>query len=73
MLWLALVAVFFSIIGVYYYLRMIKIMYFDDAVDTAPLSKSRDMQIALSANGLLILLLGIYPSSLMSICIMVFN
>lgn len=73
MLWLALVAVFFSIIGVYYYLRMIKIMYFDDAVDTAPLSKSRDMQLALSANGLLILLLGIYPSSLMSICIMVFN
>ena len=73
MLWLALVAVFFSIIGVYYYLRMIKIMYFDEAVDTAPLSKSRDMQLALSANGLLILLLGIYPSSLMSICIMVFN
>ena len=73
MLWLALVAVFFSIIGVYYYLRMIKIMYFDEAVDTAPLSKSRDMQLALSANGLLILLLGIYPSSLMTICIMVFN
>ncbi|MCW8957398.1 MAG: NADH-quinone oxidoreductase subunit NuoN [Gammaproteobacteria bacterium] len=73
MLWLALVAVFFSIIGVYYYLRMIKIMYFDEAVDTTPLSKSRDMQLALSANGLLILLLGIYPSSLMSICIMVFN
>ncbi len=73
MLWLALVAVFFSIIGVYYYLRMIKIMYFDEAVDTAPLDKSRDMQLALSANGLLILLLGIYPSSLMTICIMVFN
>lgn len=73
MLWLALVAVFFSIIGVYYYLRMIKIMYFDDAVDTAPINKSRDMQLALSINGLLILLLGIYPSSLMSICIMVFN
>ncbi|MFW2371746.1 MAG: NADH-quinone oxidoreductase subunit NuoN [Gammaproteobacteria bacterium] len=73
MVWLALVAVFFSIIGVYYYLRMIKIMYFDDAVDTAPINKSHDMQLALSINGMLILLLGIYPSSLMSICIMVFN
>jgi len=72
MLWLALVAVFFSIIGVYYYLRLIKLMYFDDAVDNTPIVKSRDMQIALSANGLAILLLGVYPAALMSICVAVF-
>ena len=72
MLWLALVAVFFSIIGVYYYLRIIKLMYFDDAVDNTPIVKGRDLQIALSANGLAILVLGVYPAALMSICVAVF-
>ncbi len=72
MLWLALVAVFFSVVGVFYYLRVIKLMYFDDAEDQSPIVKSRDMQVALSANGLAILLLGIYPTALMSICVAVF-
>jgi NADH-quinone oxidoreductase subunit N len=72
MLWLALVGVFFSIIGVYYYLRVIKLMYFDDAVETAPLENNLQMQVVLSANGLIILLLGVYPSALMSICYAVF-
>jgi len=72
MLWLALVAVFFSIVGVYYYLRVIKLMYFDEAEDKADISCGKDMQIALSANGLSVLLLGIYPAALMSICIAAF-
>lgn len=72
MLWLALVAVFFSIIGIFYYLRIIKVMYFDDAVDKSEISCTRDMQLALSANGLSILLLGLYPAALMSICIAAF-
>ena len=72
MLWLALVAVFFSIIGVYYYLRVIKLMYFDDAEDKAEICCSKDMQIALSANGLSVLFLGIYPAALMSLCIAAF-
>jgi NADH-quinone oxidoreductase subunit N len=72
MLWLALVAVFFSIVGVYYYLRVIKLMYFDEAEDKADISCSKDMQIALSANGLSVLLLGIYPAALMSVCIAAF-
>ena len=73
MLWLALVAVFFSIIGVYYYLRLIKLMYFDKAEDHSPIVKTRDMQIALSANGLIILVLGLYPAALMSLCVSVFS
>jgi NADH-quinone oxidoreductase subunit N len=73
MVWLAVVAVFFSIIGLFYYLRIIKLMYFDDAVDEQPLSCGRDMQITLSTNGLLILGLGIYPAGLMSLCFSVFN
>ena len=72
MLWLALVAVFFSIIGIYYYLRVIKLMYFDEPEDTAEISCSRDMQMALSANGLSILFLGVYPAALMSLCIAAF-
>jgi NADH-quinone oxidoreductase subunit N len=72
MLWLALVAVFFSIIGVYYYLRVIKMMYFDDPVDTTEIKSTTEMQMALSLNGLTILLLGVYPSALMSLCFSVF-
>jgi len=72
MLWLALVAVFFSIIGVYYYLRVVKIMYFDEPEDTSEIKNSTEMQIALSFNGLIILLLGVYPSALMSLCFSVF-
>jgi len=72
MVWLALVAVFFSIIGVFYYLRVIKVMYFDELVDDQPLSCGRDMQITLSTNALLVLALGLYPASLMSLCLSVF-
>ena len=72
MLWLALVAVFFSIIGIFYYLRVIKLMYFDDPVEAAPIERGRDMQFVLSLNGLAVLLLGIYPASLMSLCVAVF-
>ncbi len=72
MLWLALVAVFFSIIGVYYYLRVIKLMYFDEPEDTTEIKNTTEMQMALSLNGLIILLLGVYPSALMSLCFSVF-
>jgi len=73
LVWMAIIAVFFSIIGIFYYLRIIKVMYFDDAVDTQPLECGRDMQIALSTNGLAILALGLYPAALMSLCVSVFG
>ena len=63
----------FSIIGLFYYLRVVKLMYFDDAIDTTTIRCGRDMQIALSTNGVAILALGIYPAGLMSICAAVFN
>jgi NADH-quinone oxidoreductase subunit N len=72
MLWLALVAVFFSIIGIYYYLRIIKLMYFDEAEDNNTIECRADMQIALSANGLSVLILGLFPAALMSICVAAF-
>jgi NADH-quinone oxidoreductase subunit N len=72
MVWLAVVAVAFSIIGLFYYLRIVKLMYFDNAIDAQPLECGRDMQLALSTNSLAILVLGIYPAGLMSLCVAVF-
>lgn len=71
--WMAVIAVFFSIIGIFYYLRIIKVMYFDEPTDTQPLECGRDMQIALSTNGLAVLALGFYPAALMSLCVAVFT
>ena len=68
MTWLAVVAVIFSLIGAFYYLRIVKLMYFDDPVDTAPIAPSLDMSVLLSINGLAVLALGILPQSLMALC-----
>jgi NADH-quinone oxidoreductase subunit N len=73
MTWLAVVGVVFSIIGLFYYLRVVKLMYFDDAVEQQPIVCGRDMQIALSTNSIAILALGIYPAGLMAICSAVFS
>lgn len=68
MVWLAVVAVLFSIVGLFYYLRVVKIMYFDSPEDEASLQPRKDLWIALTANGLLVLGLGIFPGALMSLC-----
>jgi len=61
------VAVIFSIIGAFYYLHIIKLMYFDKAEDTNPIETNTDMKVVLSANGLGILFLGLGPGSLAAI------
>ncbi|MCF6323927.1 MAG: NADH-quinone oxidoreductase subunit NuoN [Gammaproteobacteria bacterium] len=71
LVWLAVLAVVFSVIGAFYYLRVIKFMYFDKAVDTAPISSAYDMRAVMSANGVIILLLGIYPTGLIALCVSV--
>ncbi len=68
MVWLALVGVFFSIIGAYYYLRVVKLMYFDKPVDTEPLSGGLDTQVVLTLNGLAMLAVGMFPAGLLSVC-----
>jgi len=67
-LWLAVVAVLFSLIGCFYYLRVVKIMYFDPPTNTAPIHAPLDMKILMSANGLAVAVLGIFPQALMSLC-----
>ncbi len=69
MVWLAVVAVIFSVIGAFYYLRIVKLMYFDKPEDTAPIEPAFDMRIVLSANGLAVLALGIFPGALSILCI----
>lgn len=69
MVWLAVVAVIFSVIGAFYYLRIVKLMYFDKPEDTAPIEPAFDMRIVLSANGLAVLALGIFPGALSMLCI----
>jgi len=67
-IWLALFAVLFSLIGAYYYLRIVKLMYFDEAVDKHPIVINRSMGLTLSANGLAVLVVGIWPGALMALC-----
>ncbi|MBS4020450.1 MAG: NADH-quinone oxidoreductase subunit NuoN [Dechloromonas sp.] len=67
-LWLAVVAVLFSLIGAFYYLRVVKLMYFDAPVEETPISAGLDMRILISANGLAMAGLGLFPQLIMSLC-----
>lgn len=64
----AVIAVMFSLVGAFYYLRIVKLMYFDTPVDSAPISASIDMRILLSVNGLAVAGFGLFPDSVMTIC-----
>jgi NADH-quinone oxidoreductase subunit N len=65
---LAIVAVMFSLVGAFYYLRVVKVMYFDQPDTDAPITASTDMQILLSVNALAIAVLGLFPDSLIGMC-----
>ncbi|HKX53479.1 MAG TPA: NADH-quinone oxidoreductase subunit NuoN [Nitrosospira sp.] len=66
--WLAVLAVLLSLIGVFYYLRIVKLMYFDEPETDAIIAPKGDVKVLLSANGLAILALGIFPQSLIALC-----
>jgi NADH-quinone oxidoreductase subunit N len=68
---LAIVMVLASVIGAYYYLRVIWYMYFEDATDKAVLQSSMDTRLVLSLNGLAVLALGILPGWLWTLCLQV--
>jgi NADH-quinone oxidoreductase subunit N len=65
---LAVFAVAMSLIGAFYYLRVVKVMYFDEAVTATTVTADTDVRVVLSINGLLVLVLGIVPGALMSLC-----
>lgn len=66
--WLAGIAVFFSVIGAFYYIRVVKLMYFDEPVDAGRIEASGALRTVLSANGLAVLVLGIFPAALLELC-----
>src|SRR5271156_4784019 len=66
--WLAVVAVLFSVVGAYFYLRIVKLMYFDDPTETAPIGGSMLMRAVLSVNALLVFGLGVIPGQLLQLC-----
>ncbi|TXI73299.1 MAG: NADH:ubiquinone oxidoreductase subunit N, partial [Limnohabitans sp.] len=65
---LAIFAVLMSLIGAFYYLRVVKVMYFDEPVTATTVSAPLDVRAVLSVNGLLVLVLGIVPGALMALC-----
>ena len=66
--YLAVVAVVLSLVGAYYYLRVIKVMYFDEPVDTRPIESAGDVRLVMSMNGVAVLAFGILPGGLMTLC-----
>ncbi len=63
--WLAALAVVFSVIGAFYYLRVVKVMYFDEPTDSLPIQAGGTVRVVLTLNGLAVLVLGIFPSLLL--------
>jgi len=69
LVWLAVVAVLFSVIGAFYYLRVVKLMYFDDPTDTEPIDARADSRAILTMNGLALLVFGVLPQPLLGVCV----
>jgi len=67
LVWLAALALLFAIIGAYYYIRVVKVMYFEAPLDATPVRCSKDMQVMLSVNGCVLLILGIVPGFLFTL------
>ncbi len=67
-LWLAVFAVVISLVGAFYYLRVIKVMFFDEPTDTTPLTAPSDVRVVMSLNGAAVLVFGLLPGGLMALC-----
>ncbi len=68
-IYLALAAVVFSLVGAFYYLRLVKVMYFDEPTETAPITASGEVRALISLNGAAVLLFGLLPGGLMALCV----
>lgn len=70
---LAVFAVVMSVIGAFYYLKIVKVMYFDTPEDVSPISASFGQRAAVSINGISLLALGIFPTALLAVCLAVMS
>ncbi|MDA8259455.1 MAG: NADH-quinone oxidoreductase subunit NuoN [Betaproteobacteria bacterium] len=64
----AVIAVMFSLVGAFYYLRVVKLMYFDAPVDSAPITAGLDVRVLVSLNGLAVAAFGLFPDAVMLVC-----
>ena len=71
--WLAATAVFFAIVGAFFYLRIVRLMYFDISEEDISVTAPYDMKLVLSLNGITVLLLGLMPGTLLAICLKAFG
>ncbi len=71
-LWLAIIGVVMSVIGAFYYLRIIKLMYFDEPIDNTEIEAAADVTGGLAINSLAVIALGIFPGLIMAACIAAF-
>ena len=70
--WLAVVAVVFSVVGLFYYLRVVKLMYFDEPVEPA-LEVASPLRLVISVNALSVLVVGLFPGALLGWCLVAFT
>ncbi len=73
LLWLAVLAVVFSVVGAFYYLRVVKLMYFDDPPTEISIDAPVDFRAVISINGIMMIGLGIFSSALISLCMSSFG
>jgi NADH-quinone oxidoreductase subunit N len=67
-IWAVVFAVLMAVVGAFYYLRIVKLMYFDEPKDFATISAPMDMKVILSINAFALLALGLMPQSLLNVC-----
>ncbi len=67
--WLTVFAVMFSLVGAFYYIRIVKVMWFDEPADSTPLSVNSDKGLVLALNGLAVVVLGMIPGPLLNACL----
>lgn len=72
LIWLAVVAVAMSVVGAFYYLRVIKYMFFDDPVEPTPVVAPFDVQLGLTLNGAAMIFFGFFPGFIMVACVAAF-
>lgn len=73
LVWLSVFAILFAIIGAYYYIRVVRVMYFGDTEgDTVVVRYGTSLKVAISLNGLMVLVLGIFPGTLFALCHLTF-
>ena len=68
MMWVAILGLLFAVMGAFYYLKVIKVMYFDKAPEKSPTTIAKSTLVVYSLNCLSLLYLGIFPSALINAC-----